>query len=291
MRDSHPLRRWDDLRRSKRMRKGLFIVPSLFTGANMCAGYFAIAQCIQGAATGRYHHFDYAAIAIGLATIFDFFDGLIARLTNSASDFGKELDSLADVITFGIAPGILAYVWGFRFTEAPPGSADWHVKLVQLGAVVSFLFLGASASRLARFNIAKNPQPSNPGRPDRKYFVGMPTPAGAGVIAATVHFLYGDPIRSWWVSLLWGALILAVAFLEISTWRFISLKGVDFRRQQSFRMFFLIIALIVSIVFWSRYVLYFIALSYLLAGVLARLAYTVRRNPQAPAAPPEPSTT
>jgi CDP-diacylglycerol--serine O-phosphatidyltransferase len=288
--NTHPLRRFDDIRRN-RMRKGLFIVPSLFTGANMCAGYFAIAQCIQGVGTGRHEHFDYAAIAIGLATIFDFFDGLIARMTNSASEFGKELDSLADVITFGIAPGMLAYVWGFRFTTAPFGSSDWHPKLIQLGAVVSFLFLAASASRLARFNIQKNPQPSNPGRPGRKYFVGMPTPAGAGVIAATVHFLYGEPIKTWWISLLWGGLILAIGFLEISTWRFLSLKGIDFRKQQSFWIFPIFAVVIFAVIFFSRPFLYFVAMTYMLAGVLARLAYTVRRNPPTSTAPPEPSAT
>jgi CDP-diacylglycerol--serine O-phosphatidyltransferase len=275
--NSHPLRRIGDLRRSKRVRKGLFLVPSLFTGANMCAGYFALAQCIQGVGTGDSQHFDYAAIAIGLATIFDFFDGLIARLTNSASEFGKELDSLADVITFGVAPGMLAYVWGFRFTEAPMGDPELHVKLVRLGAVVSFLFVAASASRLARFNIAVNPQPSNPGRPGRKYFVGMPTPAGAGVIAATVHFQYGQPITTWWVALMWGVLIVSIGFLEISTWRFLSLKGIDFRRQQSFRLFFFIATLVLAIIYFSHWVLFVIAMTYMMSGVLARLSYVVRK--------------
>jgi CDP-diacylglycerol---serine O-phosphatidyltransferase len=288
--NTHPFRRIGDLRRSKRVRKGVFVLPSLFTGANMCAGYFALAQCVQGASTKDFYHFDYAAIAIGLATIFDFFDGMIARLTNSASEFGKELDSLADVITFGVAPGMLAYVWGFRFTEPPLGSPEWHVKLMQLGAVVSFLFVAASASRLARFNIAVNPQPSNPGRPGRKYFVGMPTPAGAGVIAATVHFLYGVPIKTWWIAGLWAALILSIGYLEISTWRFLSLKGLDFRRQRSFRTFFFIVALVVLIIYASHYVLYVIAMTYMLAGVVARLVYVFKKPSPMQVAPTESHT-
>ena len=121
--------------------------------------------------------------------LFDGLDGRIARMTGTSSDFGRELDSLADVITFGVAPAMLAWTWGFHLM--PPvllSQGQWHIKLTQLGAIASFLFLIAGASRLARFNIIGNPQPSNPGRPGKKYFVGMPIPAGAGVIAAVVHF-------------------------------------------------------------------------------------------------------
>ena len=126
--------------------------------------------------------------------LFDGLDGRIARMTGTSSDFGRELDSLADVITFGVAPAMLAWSWGFRLMPEV-ALTEWHIKLRQLGAIASFLFLIAGASRLARFNITANPQPSNPGRPGKKYFVGMPIPAGAGVIAAVVHFQGGDPIE------------------------------------------------------------------------------------------------
>lgn len=275
----HPLRRFDDFRKSPRMRKGVFVVPSLFTAANMGAGYFAIYQCILGV-HGDFRHFDWAAIAIGFAAVFDFFDGMIARMTGTSSDFGKEFDSLADVITFGVAPAVLAYMWGFRFIDAPMGNPDMQVKLIRAGAFFGFLFLVASASRLARFNIAKDPQPSNPGKPGRKYFVGMPTPAGAGVIASVVHFSSGEPIRLWWLAAIWGLLIFAAGYLEVSTWRFPSLKGINWRKQQPFTMMIGLAALIAAIWLFSQQVLFFIALTYMLSGVIARLVFAVRRNPQ-----------
>src|SRR5215470_2987317 len=229
-----PRRRKED-QQPRRQRKGLYILPSLFTVANVAMGYYAILQ-IMHATVPDARHLDNAAIAIGFAVLFDGLDGRIARMTKTSSDFGRELDSLADVITFGVAPALLAWMWGFHLlpTTFDP---DLHTKLIQSGAAASFLFLIAGASRLARFNIQLNPQPSNPGRPGRKYFVGLPTPGGAGVIAAVVHFSGGEPIRTWWISLSWAFLILATGFLEVSTWRFYSFKDLDFRRQQSFRTF------------------------------------------------------
>src|ERR1051325_4667436 len=162
--------------------QGMYILPSLFTAANIGAGYYALSQTLQGTAQ-EFWHFDHAAVAIGIAVVADGLDGRIARMTNTTSDFGREFDSLADVITFGVAPAMLAWMWGFRLLPTLI-STDVHTKIIQLGAIASFLFLMAGASRLARFNITTNAQPSNPGRPGKKYFVGMPIPAGAGVIAA-----------------------------------------------------------------------------------------------------------
>src|SRR3954463_2596861 len=166
-----PLRREQDAPRRK-LRKGLFLLPSLFTAGNIAAGYYAIVQAMQGT-TNEYWHFDHAAIAIGFAILFDGLDGRIARMTNTTSEFGREFDSLADVITFGVAPAFLAFIWGFDML-GPLRGAGMYSRIVQLGAVTSFAFLVAGASRLARFNIQSNPQPSNPGQPGKKYFVGMP---------------------------------------------------------------------------------------------------------------------
>ena len=132
---------------------------------------------------------------------------------------------------------------------------------------------------MARFNIAKDPQPSNPGKPGRKYFVGMPTPAGAGVIASVVHFSSGEPIRLWWLAAIWGLLIFAAGYLEVSTWRFPSLKGINWRKQQPFTMMIGLAALIAAIWLFSQQVLFFIALTYMLSGVIARLVFAVRRSP------------
>src|SRR5712664_4248207 len=213
-------RRKEDQSR-RRLRKGMYILPSLFTTANIAAGYYAILQVTHGNFTD-FWHFDNAAKAIGFAVLFDGLDGRIARMTGTSSDFGRELDSLADVITFGVAPALLAWMWGFR--QLPTNLGELYNKLLQFGAIASFLFLMAGASRLARFNITSNPQPSNPGRPGKKYFVGMPIPAGAGVIAAVVHFAAGEPIASRWTAISWLLMIVAVAYLLVSTWRFYSFK-------------------------------------------------------------------
>jgi CDP-diacylglycerol--serine O-phosphatidyltransferase len=281
-----PLRRADDPRQPHRMRRGMYVLPSLFTAGNIAAGYYAISQAIQGSASAPFH-FDNAAKAIGFAVVFDGLDGRIARMTNTTSDFGRELDSLADVITFGVAPAILAWIWGCH--QIPElWQPDLRHKLIQLGAIATFLFLIAGASRLARFNIAKNPQPKNPGRPDRKYFVGMPIPAGAAMLAATVHFGDGAPIDRWWQSLLWLGFIVLVSYLMVSTWRFWSPKGLDLRSRQPFWVFILICIFFGLLWYYSEYVLFSLCLLYLVSGVLARFAYAMkRRPPAAPAYEPE----
>jgi CDP-diacylglycerol---serine O-phosphatidyltransferase len=275
-------RRRED-RTPRRQRKGMYILPSLFTTANLAAGYYAILQVMHGS-VGEPWHFDFAAKAIGFAVLFDGLDGRIARMTKTSSDFGRELDSLADVITFGVAPALLAYMWGFHLLP-PFASPEFRTKLGQFGAIASFLFLLAGTSRLARFNIQVNPQPSNPGRPDRKYFVGMPIPAGAGVIAAVVHFTLGDPLATPWMAITWLLLVLAAAYLMVSTWRFYSFKDIHFNSRQPFRLIVLLGALFAAVWFYSRWVLFGIALIYMFSGVLWRLQWIIRRRPSPPTPP------
>lgn len=259
-------------RERRRPSRGMYVLPSLFTAGNIAAGYYAIMQSIQGSATD-YVYFDHAALAIGFAVLFDGVDGMIARLTNTASDFGRELDSLADVITFGVAPSLLAYIWGFRMLPI----ADYpHLvaRISHLGVFVCFLFLICGASRLARFNISVNPQPRNPGRPGKKYFVGMPIPAGAGVIASVVHFENGSPISDPRLSIVWLCLILFTGFLMVSTWRFWSGKEISLGQRHPFQLVTVIVAVGALIALYSEYLLIVVALGYLVSGVLARLAYS-----------------
>src|SRR5579872_40786 len=164
-------------RAKARLRRGMYLLPSLFTAGNIGAGYFSITQTIESlGSSGEAHtHLDWAAIAILLAIPFDSLDGRIARMTNTTSEFGKELDSLADVIAFGVAPSLLAMIWGFHFLPVSINSM-LRGHLIQAGVFICFLFLIGGASRLARFNISHDAQPRNPGRSDRKYFVGMPIP-------------------------------------------------------------------------------------------------------------------
>ena len=157
-----------------RLRRGMYLLPSVFTCGNIAAGFFSITETIKAISGDAATHLDWAAIAIIFAIPFDTLDGRIARMTNTTSEFGKELDSLADAITFGVAPCLLAWVWGFHSLPETL-NPQIHRLLLQVGSFVCFLYLLCGASRLARFNISHDPQPRNPGRHDRKYFVGMPT--------------------------------------------------------------------------------------------------------------------
>lgn len=265
----------------KQPSRGMYILPSLFTTANIAAGFYAILQAVH-ANLAEPWHMDFAAKAIGFAVLFDGLDGRIARMTRTDSEFGRELDSLADVITFGVAPALLAWMWGFHLLPMTI-EPELRLKIMQLGSIACFGFLMAGASRLARFNIMKNPQPSNPGRPGKKYFVGMPIPAAAGVIAAVVHFTRGAPVTSWWTAMTWLLLVIVASYLMVSTWRFYSFKDIDFRSRKPFRLIILIGLLIASIWFFSEKVLFAIAMLYMASGVLWRLQWIFRRkNPPAP---------
>jgi CDP-diacylglycerol--serine O-phosphatidyltransferase len=257
----------------------MFVLPSLFTMGNIAAGFFAIIEtmtALTDAGNARIH-LDWAALAIIIAIPFDGLDGRIARMTNTCSDFGKELDSLADAITFGVAPSLLALIWGFHFLSDTM-NAQLHENLLHAGAFICFLYLIGGVSRLARFNISHDPLPRNPGRPDRKYFVGMPIPAGAGLLAATVHFCSGYPITAWWVALIWIGIVGTCGFLMVSTWRFWSGKELSFSRRRSFRaLFFISIALFIIFKF-SQVVLFLWALTYMFSGIWARAAYSWSRR-------------
>jgi len=261
------------------MRRGMYLLPSLFTAGNIGAGYFAITETLKavGANANAPHYLDWAAIAILFAIPFDALDGRIARMTNTASDFGKELDSLADVITFGVAPSLLAFVWGFHFL---PDSINPELRrhLIQAGTFICFLFVIGGASRLARFNISPDAQPRNPGRPGRKYFVGMPIPAAAGLLAATVHYFYGYPVQSWWVAIPWAILVGLAGFLMVSTWRFWSGKEINLSRSHPFQVLLVIAIVLYVVLRFSNFVLFAAALIYMFSGIWARAAYSWQRR-------------
>jgi CDP-diacylglycerol--serine O-phosphatidyltransferase len=267
------------IQRQGRFRRGMFLLPSVFTAGNIGAGYFSITQTISALnSNGEAHtHLDWAAIAILFAIPFDALDGRIARMTNTTSEFGKELDSLADVITFGVAPSLLAMIWGFHFL---PQSINPVLRehLIQAGVFLCFLFLIGGASRLARFNISHNAQPRNPGRPDRKYFVGMPIPAAAGLLASTVHFFYGFPIEAWWVAIVWVCVVGLSGFLMVSTWRFWSGKEINLSRSHPFQLLFVLSIVLYVMIRFSNVVLFLAALVYMFSGIWARAAYSWSRR-------------
>jgi CDP-diacylglycerol--serine O-phosphatidyltransferase len=257
----------------RRPSRGMYVLPSVFTAGNIALGFYSITQSIQGATAMSNLSFDHAALSIGFAVVFDGVDGRVARMTQTTSDFGKELDSLADVITFGVAPAVLAYIWGCRMLPVAV-MPKLRESVIGLGVVVCFLFLICGACRLARFNISINPQPKNPGRPGRKYFVGMPIPAGAGVVAAVIHCFDGSPIYDPRISLVWLALLAVTGYLMVSSWRFWSGKEIDAGTRKPFQTVVLLALVIAAIWMFSEITLMIIALGYLVSGVLARLAYS-----------------
>jgi CDP-diacylglycerol---serine O-phosphatidyltransferase len=197
-------------------------------------------------------------------------------MTNTTSDFGRELDSLADVITFGIAPAVLVFVWGVLFVLAPGGSAV-ETHLDRAGYLVSFFYLLCGAVRLARFNVQTNPMPKNPGRPDRKYFVGLPIPAGAGFIA-TVVYMDAAPVRSFSFSVFWLILIVIVSLLMVSTWRYPSFKQVSITKPRTPLTVLVVAGVAFLISQWSQPVLLIAACAYLLSGIIIRIGGIVRRH-------------
>jgi CDP-diacylglycerol--serine O-phosphatidyltransferase len=275
----------------RRPRRAAYAVPTFFTAGNLFLGYISIMQSIEGAmiasasGIGAEPHFDMAAKTIGIAVFLDGLDGRIARMTNTASEFGKEMDSLADVISFGVAPAVLAFAWGISFLD-PTQDPAIREQIVRAGYFIAFLFLLCGSARLARFNVQKNPIPKNPGRPDRKYFVGLAIPAGAGMVAAVVHAAGASPIHYWPFAVIWLALLGLLSFLMISTWRYYSFKDINLLRPRSPLMVIVLGAMIYLIWNYSQPVLLAMAGTYVASGIIIRVGGIVRRRlrprPQAP---------
>jgi CDP-diacylglycerol---serine O-phosphatidyltransferase len=266
----------------RRPRRAAYALPTLFTSGNVFLGFYAMLEVFQGAmqiarGTDGSLHFNVAAIAIGAAVFLDGLDGRIARMTNTVSDFGREMDSLADVIAFGIAPAVLAFAWGVQFVD-PPVREGIFEYLRRAGYFLAFLYLLCGAARLARFNIQNNPVPKNPGRPDRKYFVGLPIPAAAGAVAAIVYAADGSAIHWWGFSILWLGLLGLLSFLMVSTWRYPSFKDLNLSRPRSPLMFVVLGSLIYLIWNFSQPVLLGMAICYVGSGIAIRLGGLARRK-------------
>ena len=274
---------------SRRPRRAAYALPTLFTAGNIFLGFIAILRSIEGALfgaggnLGANPHFEVAAKAIGAAVVLDGLDGRIARMTNTVSDFGREMDSLADVITFGIAPAVLAYAWGVHFVT-PGGFLLDH----RAGYFLAFLFLLCGAVRLARFNVQTNPVPKNPGRPDRKYFVGLPIPAAAGMVAAIVYASDSVPLQGWLFCVAWLALLAFLSFLMVSTWRYPSFKEIHMTGPRSPLIVIFAGALILLIWNYSQAVLLAITSLYVATGIAIRAGGIIRRRFRPHPPPPAP---
>jgi CDP-diacylglycerol--serine O-phosphatidyltransferase len=250
----------------QRLRRGAYLLPSLFTIGNMLLGFYAVVLGLQG-------KFDIAALLVFSAAILDTMDGRIARMTGTESEFGKEYDSLADVVTFGAVPALLTYLWGLR----PFDRDAWLIPL---------FYMVCAATRLARFNVQTKIV-------DSRYFVGLPVPAAAGTICSILFFAphkaESEAVQVWMQVLVATALLL-VGALMVSTFRYTSFKKFDLRKRWSFRALIPIAAIILVTITLPRAIFLTIAVIYTLSGPLTWLIGRVRggNRPEDGAAPPPP---
>jgi len=247
------IRRLPSQRRSKRysLRRGIYLLPSLFTVGNMLCGFAAVLYAIHG-------QLERACWLILLAALLDGLDGRIARLTSSSSEFGREYDSLADVVSFGIAPAVLVYQWGLH--EA--GRWGW---------AATFLFLVAGSVRLARFNVKA-------GVEDRRYFLGLPIPAGAGALALMV-LVDPEPLVDKPLAIAASFFVFLVSVLMVSTIRYRSFKEWDLRRRLPATAFFLFAVILAVFVFTPLPAMALLCAAYLVGGPAEMLIRKVSRRP------------
>ena len=220
------------------IRRGVSLLPSLFTLGNMFCGWSCIVYAMHG-------QLEMAAPFIGIAMVMDMLDGRIARMTGTSSEFGVQLDSLADVLSFGMAPAVLAYAWGL----APLGRLGWGV---------GFVFVCGAALRLARFNIQH-------GHTDKRYFVGLASPAAAAIPAATV-FYFPDGLARRPEVFLAIVMVVVPALLMVSTIRFRSFKALDLRAKRRYTVLIALAAFLALIVAYPQEVLLIMAYGYLLSA-------------------------
>jgi len=247
--DINPLRRRRG-ERPERFRRGVYLLPSVMTVANLLCGYASVVYSTRG-------DFDTAAILIGIAMVVDTLDGFFARLTHSQSAFGAELDSLADVVSFGVAPAILAFTWGL-----------W--SLGRVGWVAGFIYVTAAAMRLARFNIQSSTAA------DKRYFAGLPSPAAAAVTASTVY-MYPWGLQDPRIAAAALPMLLVPGFLMVSTIRFRSIKAIDMGWRRSYRAPLLAVIALALIASHPRIALVVLSYTYVVAAVGIYLYSRIRR--------------
>jgi CDP-diacylglycerol--serine O-phosphatidyltransferase len=224
------------------IRRGVALLPSLFTLANLFCGWACVVHAMRGEIAT-------AAPFIGVAVVLDMLDGRIARMTGTTSDFGVQLDSLADLISFGMAPAVLAFQWGL-------------IPLGRIGWAVGFMYLTAAALRLARFNIQVNT--------DKRYFIGLPSPAAAGLVAATV-FYFPEGLQVKPMAWLGMVMLIVPALLMVSTIRFQSFKTFDLGMRRGWRGLFLVAAFIALLVAYPHEILIAMAYAYFASGFIGEL--------------------
>jgi CDP-diacylglycerol--serine O-phosphatidyltransferase len=242
-------------KRDRRRFRGVFLLPNLITTGSLFAGFYAIVAAIDG----RFHA---AAIAILVSLVLDGLDGRIARLTQSTSGFGVQYDSLADLVAFGVAPGLLVYLWALK-----------GLPYNQFGWVAAFLFVVCGALRLARFNVQQ-------GSMDPRYFNGLPIPAAATLIATSILFYYeiGEWAPERHVYIL--AMIYLLSFLMVSNIKYISFKKVELFRRHPFHTLVALVLLFVVVATAPTIMGFLLMLAYVASGPIS--TYLYYRRPALP---------
>ncbi len=234
-----------------RLRRGAYLLPSLFTMGNIMLGFYAVVCGLRG-------DFKTAVLMLLCAGVIDGLDGRIARMTQTESDFGREFDSLADVLTFGAAPALLSYLWGLEKF----GRAGWLIPL---------FFLVCTAVRLARYNVQTSGSES-------RYFVGLPTPAAAGSVGSVLFFAPNSASQSWYGALVM-VLLLTLGLLMISTFRFASFKKFDLRQRWSYRAGLPLAAILLITAYDPPAFFLVAAVLYVGSGPLGWVLRRLRRRP------------
>lgn len=253
------------------LRRGVYIVPTALTVLNVFFGFMTILLCLRATriddpvAAGRV--FQLGCWALGIAAIFDTFDGLVARLMNATSEFGKEYDSLADVVTFGAAPAVLVYAWALH---------QWG----RLGAGIAFLFLVAGSLRLARFNVMA-------AKGDHRYFVGLPIPAGALTLAAIINYA-PQPVQDKRFAAIMLVVTALLAFAMVSTIRYRSQKYATLQKERSLQYIIVIAVLLVILTRWPAEFLFIWFVGYVSSGPLLKLISIVFPGTKVPGTAPVP---
>lgn len=240
------------------LRRGAYLLPSLFTTGTLLLGFYSLVN-------GLREDFEKAALMVFVAAVLDALDGRIARLTGTESEFGKEYDSLADLFTFGAVPAILAYLWGL----SEFGRAGWLIPL---------FYLVCAATRLARFNVQIRVV-------DSRFFVGLPAPAAAGAVCSV---LFSAPDRDWrpWMTALLAVALLGVGMLMVSTFRYWSLKHIDFRQRRSYRMLLVTAAMLLVVAYHPPAFFLTVAVCYVFSGPVTWAGGRLRRRIAGPEGEP-----
>lgn len=236
---------------AKVRRRGIYLLPNLFTTASLFSGFYAIVAATNG-------DFSYSAVAIFISMILDGLDGRVARMTNTQSKFGEEYDSLADMVAFGVAPGLVAFFW----TLSELGSFGW---------AITFIYVAGAALRLARFN-------SQIGSTDKRYFVGLPSPSAAAVVAGLVWCFDGFDADGW-LQVLTVVIVAGVGLLMVSNILYYSFKDFDLKGRVPFVAILAVVLIFVVVAQSPGTVLFAVFLLYMLSGVALAVLRRMRGRP------------